>query len=138
MALDFFEIDALVVDDEPFLRKTMRQMLKTLHVKEVREATNGAHALSELIAWDPGNLPNLILCDISMEPMSGLEFVDRVRGHRSSAIAETPVIMVTAHTDLDTVKMASDRDIDGYLVKPFNKGQLEARIVSIMDQIPSR
>lgn len=75
----------LLVDDDDTVRKALRRSLKNLGV-EVREAINGLNAL-ELIRG--GLAPALILSDIEMPAMNGLEFV----GHRNAEFPHVPLIL---------------------------------------------
>lgn len=138
MVASLSNVDALIVDDEAFVRKTLTQMLRLAGVRRVTEANNGRHALSELLALPDQQLPNLILCDLEMELMGGLEFLQKLRDHENEMLSSIPVIISTAHTDSQTVKAAASRRIDGYLVKPFTAGKLQARIETILPVLPDR
>lgn len=132
------QIDVMVVDDEPFMRKTLAQMLRSLGIRVVREATNGNQALQELISLPEEHRPNLLICDISMEMMDGLELLERLRRHQDLDLAGLPVIVATAHSDIETVRRAADRYIAGYLVKPFTAPQLLTRIEKSLRSLPAR
>jgi two-component system chemotaxis response regulator CheY len=132
------DIDVMIVDDEAFVRKTLTQMLKLCGVHRITEATNGRHALSELVSLPEFQLPNLILCDLEMELMGGIEFLESLRSQENESIATLPVIVSTAHTDVETVRAAAALDIDGYLVKPFNAAKLRARLQAVIGTLPNR
>lgn len=138
MVASLSDVDVLIVDDEAFVRKTLTQMLRLAGVRNVTEAVNGRHAFSELLDVPEDQLPNLILCDVEMDLMDGLEFLKRLRDNENAAMASIPVIVTTAHTDAQTVKAAAQCQIDGYLVKPFTAAKLAARIESILPGLPQR
>lgn len=138
MVASLSAVDVLIVDDEAFVRKTLTQMLRLAGVRSITEAVNGRHAFSELLDVPENQLPNLILCDVEMDLMNGLEFLKRLRDNENEAMASIPVIVTTAHTDSQTVKAAAQRQIDGYLVKPFTAAKLIARIESILPVLPDR
>lgn len=138
MVASISAVDVLIVDDEAFVRKTLTQMLRLAGVRQISEANNGRHALSELLALPDQHLPNLILCDLEMDLMGGLEFLQHLRDHENPELSSIPVIISTAHTDAQTVKAAAQRNIDGYLVKPFNAGKLRGRIEAILPTLPER
>jgi CheY-like chemotaxis protein len=138
MVQSYKHLDVLIVDDEPFMRKTLSQMLKVLGVSVVREAGNGTEALQELISLPESKRPNLLICDISMDKMGGIELLERLRGHQDFDLAGMPVIVATAHSDMETVRRAVDRYISGYLVKPFKTPQLKARIDQCLADLPAR
>jgi CheY-like chemotaxis protein len=138
MVQNYQQIDVMIVDDEQFMRKTLSQMLKLLGVSIVREAGNGNQALQELISLPEDERPNLLICDIGMDMMNGIELLERLRGHQDFDLAGMPVIVATAHSDMDTVRRAVDRYISGYLVKPFTAPQLKARIDQCIANLPTR
>ena len=129
MVQTYQQIDVLIVDDEPFMRKTLSQMLKILGVTVVREAGNGNQAIQELISLPEDSRPNLLI---------GTELLERLRGHQDFDLAGLPVIVATAHSDMETVRRAVDRYISGYLVKPFTAPKLKARIDQCIGSLPTR
>jgi two-component system KDP operon response regulator KdpE len=108
----------LVVDDEPQIRRVMRTTLSSQGYSVV-EAPTGEEALEKLRSARP----DLILLDINMKGMSGLETCQEIR--RGS---DVPVIMLTVrNTERDKVR-ALDAGADDYVVKPFGSEELLARI----------
>ena len=138
MISSYTELDILILDDEKFVRSTIRKMLNLLRVRLIREATNGTHALVELEQCPEADLPNLILCDLEMEPIGGAEFVAKIRNHDNRELSELPIIIATAHSDVEAVRSVVSSGIEGYVVKPFNKQQLANAIQRIISQIPAR
>lgn len=78
--------------------------------------------------------PDIILCDVGMKPMSGLDFVKRLRGLADLSRADTPVIMVTGRAEEQSVMEAAKLRISGYLVKPVSTKLLAGRIDAIAEQ----
>jgi len=108
----------LVVDDEPQIRRVMRTTLAS-HGYTIAEAQNGEEAIEKL----PRVLPDLILLDINMPGIGGLEACREIRGH-----SDVPIIMLTVrNTEKDKVR-ALDAGADDYVVKPFGIEELLARI----------
>jgi two-component system KDP operon response regulator KdpE len=108
----------LVVDDEPQIRRVMRTTLSS-HGYTVTEARSGEEAL-EKIRSQP---PDLILLDINMPGMGGLETCREIRNG-----CDAPIIMLTVrNTERDKVR-ALDAGADDYVVKPFSMDELLARI----------
>jgi CheY-like chemotaxis protein len=123
----------LIVDDEPFMRATIKHMLRSIGQFEVSEAGDGAAALTLVSEVEP----ELILCDIGMLPMSGLEFVRRLRGLDDPGLARTQVIMLTANAQERTVKDAARLAISGYLLKPVSPRRLGARMRALFEPTAS-
>ena len=108
----------LVVDDEPQIRRVMRTTL-TSHSYAVIEARSGEEALEKLRT----ERPDLILLDVNMSGISGLETCREIR--RGSDI---PVIMLTVRNSERDKVNALDAGADDYVVKPFGMEELLARI----------
>ncbi|MBU2551946.1 MAG: response regulator [Proteobacteria bacterium] len=114
--------DILIVDDYPHMRRIIRSILRSMGFKELQEAGNGHEALK---AMEQGKIA-LIISDVNMPRMNGLELLRQVRA--SVAWAQTPFIMVTGEADQETVLAASKARVDGYLVKPFSPDILRGKI----------
>ena len=108
----------LIVDDEPQIRRVMRTTL-TSHGYSVVEAASGEEALEKLRA----ERPDLIILDVNMPGISGLEACAEIR-----TSSDVPIIMLTIrNTERDKVQ-ALDAGADDYVVKPFGVQELMARI----------
>jgi two-component system KDP operon response regulator KdpE len=108
----------LVVDDDPQIRRVMKATLVG-HGYEVIEARTGEEALEKM----PAEMPNLVLLDMNMPGMGGLETCRAVRGG-----SDIPVIILSVrNTEKDKVA-ALDAGADDYVTKPFSIEELLARI----------
>jgi two-component system, OmpR family, KDP operon response regulator KdpE len=108
----------LIVDDEPQIRRVLRTTLST-NGYEVIEAKDGQEAIEMVVTEHP----ELVLLDVNMPGMSGLEACSRIR-----LSFDGPIIMVTVrNTERDKIA-ALDAGADDYVVKPFAIGELLARI----------
>jgi two-component system, OmpR family, KDP operon response regulator KdpE len=108
----------LVVDDEPQIRRVLRATLSS-NGYDVIEAKNGQEAIEMVIR----ERPDLILLDVNMPGMSGLEACSKIR-----LSFEGPIIMVTVRNSEQDKVVALDSGADDYVVKPFAIGELLARI----------
>jgi two-component system KDP operon response regulator KdpE len=117
----------LVVDDEPQIRRVLRATLSS-NGYEVLEAKDGPEAIDTVIR----ERPDLILLDVNMPGMSGLEACSKIR-----LSYQGPIIMVTVrNTERDKV-VALDAGADDYVVKPFAIGELLARIRAALRRFTS-
>jgi two-component system, NtrC family, response regulator AtoC len=105
----------MVVDDEPGLRRTLSLILEG-EGHEVAVAEHGAAAL-EALRRDEADL---VLCDLRMPVMDGMEFLDRYRGGGGRAL----VIMMSAYGDDDQVIAAMQRGAYDFVPKPFRPDQV--------------
>jgi two-component system chemotaxis response regulator CheY len=117
---------ALVIDDSRTVRIILRQALAEAGL-EVAEAANGREGLDQLRAHDD---VGLVLVDWNMPVMNGLEFVRAVRAQR--AYDPVRIMMVTTETEQEQVMRALEAGANEYLMKPFSKEVLIAKL-SLLD-----
>jgi two-component system, OmpR family, KDP operon response regulator KdpE len=108
----------LVVDDEPQIRRVLRATLSS-NGYEVIEAKSGQEAIEMVVT----ERPELILLDVNMPGMNGLEACNKIR-----MSFDGPIIMVTVRNAERDKIAALDAGADDYIVKPFAIGELLARI----------
>jgi PAS domain S-box-containing protein len=105
----------LVVDDELGPRESLRMLLKPSY--QIQTAESGRAALDQI----PAYRPDIVILDIKMPEMDGLEVLRRVK--RIDPAIE--VVMITAYASLETVKLALTHGAFEYLIKPFSRQDLE-------------
>ncbi|WP_431860306.1 response regulator [Azospirillum sp.] len=120
------DLGILLVEDDSTTRTAVSRMLYDLAVRGVWEARDGVHAL-ELLRQH-GERINLVICDLEMPRMGGLDLLHALRTSGGSPLTDLPVIVLTAHREAETVKRAIAYGISGYLVKPVNKADLTKRL----------
>jgi two-component system KDP operon response regulator KdpE len=109
----------LVVDDEPSFRRLLRTSLSAQGYR-VLEAGTGQGAIDSL----GRDAPEVVLLDLGLPDMDGLEVIRRVRGSG----ARTPIIVLSSRGDERGKVQALDLGADDYVTKPFGMGELVARI----------
>jgi two-component system chemotaxis response regulator CheY len=121
-------IRALIVDDSSVMRKIVERSLRQagIDLSHVLEAGNGAEALGVLQA----NQVDLILCDINMPVMDGLEFVKQLSGVENAK--GVPVVMITTEGSEAHVVQALSAGARGYIRKPFTPEQVKEQIIPIL------
>jgi two-component system chemotaxis response regulator CheY len=122
------KIRALIVDDSSVMRKIIERSLRQagIELEKVHEAGNGAEALGVLRE----NKVDLILCDINMPVMDGLEFV-RQMGTVENA-AGVPVVMITTEGSESHVVQALSSGARGYIRKPFTPDQVKEHVLPVL------
>ena len=107
-------MDILIVDDSATMRKLIQRALRQagVDVTKVMEAGDGVEGLATL----EDNKFDLVLSDINMPNMNGLDFVKAVREKHGDA---PPIVMITTEGSEDMVAEAKSRGSNGYLKKPF-------------------
>src|SRR5574341_1832906 len=116
----------LVVDDEPEITLVLRSGL-VKHGYDVRVANEGEAALELFRAWTP----DLVITDLAMPNMSGIELCQRLR--ETSAV---PIIILSVKGEEATKIEALDAGADDYLTKPFGMGELLARVRAALRRSP--
>lgn len=108
----------LVVDDEPQIARVLRRSLVS-HGYEVQVATEGEEALATFGVWKP----DVVVTDIAMPNMGGLELCRRLR-----LISAVPIIVLSAKDEERLKVEALDAGADDYVTKPFGMDELLARM----------
>src|SRR5256712_9080288 len=117
----------LVVDDEPQLTRVLRRSLMAKGY-DVRVAGDGEFALQTFHDWPP----DLVITDLAMPNISGLELCRRLR-----ATSEVPIIVLSVRGEEQTKVQALDAGADDYVTKPFGMDELLARIGAALRRQPA-
>jgi len=122
-------IRALIVDDSSVMRKIVERSLRQagIDLKQVLEAGNGAEALTVL----QDNPVDLILCDINMPVMDGLEFVKQLSGVANAKGVH--VVMITTEGSESHVVQALSFGAKGYIRKPFTPDQVKEHVIPVLE-----
>jgi two-component system chemotaxis response regulator CheY len=122
------EIRVLIVDDSSVMRKIVERALRQagLDPLVVVEAGSGVEGLDALRA----NAVHLILSDINMPSMDGLEFLRQLRAQN---LADgVPVVMITTESSEEHVRQAIHAGAQGYIRKPFTAEQVKERVLPLL------
>ena len=122
------EIRTLIVDDSSVMRKIVERALRQagLDCLVVHEAGSGVEGLEVLKARPV----DLILSDINMPAMDGLEFVRQIRAQNLAV--GVPVVMITTESSEDHVRQAIQAGAKGYIRKPFTAEQVKERVLPLV------
>jgi two-component system, chemotaxis family, chemotaxis protein CheY len=123
------EVTALIVDDSAVMRKIVERTLRQagLVALIVREAGNGHEGL-EILKVQP---VDLILSDINMPSMDGLEFLRQIVARKLAP--GVPVVMITTESSEEHVKEAIQAGARGYIRKPFTAEQVKQRVLPLLN-----
>lgn len=118
-------LDVLIVDDSAAIRKILQRVLVQAEVPlgKVYEASDGVEALAKLQEQSVG----LILTDINMPNMDGLEFLSRLKAH--ATWKALPIVMVTTEGSQNKVMQALQLGAAGYVKKPFTVEQIKETLI---------
>ncbi len=114
----------LVVDDDEVMRTFVVNSLRRLGIQAIETAVDGASALRAMISFKP----DLVLTDIHMQPMNGIEFVQQLRKHANPLVKNMKVIFMSADASTDTLEQALPLGTFGYIVKPPRPETLRVKL----------
>ena len=123
----FSRLNALIVEDQAFIRTVVSRILKQLEFNQVYEADDGTGGLS--IALE--RKPDVIICDIEMAPMDGLTFLQHLR-QKEDLGRRTPVIFLTNHAQKDMVLKARDLGVNAFIAKPVTVVGLREKLAVLL------
>jgi len=117
----------LVVDDEPQITRVLRTSLSAQGY-DIRVANSGEMALEIMKDWSP----NLIITDLSMPSIDGVELCRRVR-----ALSQVPIVVLSVRDQERQKVEALDAGADDYVTKPFGMNELLARVRANLRRVPA-
>lgn len=126
----FDYLKALVVEDNHHMRALLRSLLNALGMRNVFEATNGEDGL--LLVRE--RKPDLVLTDLSMKPVDGIEFTREIRTSPHNPNPYVPIVMVTGHAERHRVEAARDAGVTEFLAKPITAQNLYLRLAEIVER----
>jgi DNA-binding response OmpR family regulator len=128
MALDGRSPRVLVVEDDAEIAQAVQRSLR-LEGYEVRIAPDGEKALADARSY----VPDLVLLDLGLPGVDGMDVARRMR-----ADGDVPILMLTARDAVESRVEGLDSGADDYLVKPFDRQELLARIRALLRRRPPR
>ena len=121
-------LDVLIVDDSAAIRKILQRVLAQTEIPlgTILEAGDGLEALERLRA----NHVGLVLSDINMPNMDGIELLTQIRAN--AAWKSIPVVMITTEGSQEKVMQALQLGASGYVRKPFTPDQIKEKLVGLV------
>ncbi len=123
----------LIVEDSAFARNMVRGLLTGIGIHVIAEAADGFAALQTMQSFQP----DVILLDLEMPNLNGLQFVRRLRERSDYFKLAARILVLTAHADRDRVLFAKNNGIGGFIAKPISTNVLRGHIVSVMKKTQS-
>jgi two-component system nitrogen regulation response regulator NtrX len=115
----------LIIDDEKSIRKTLREILE-YEKYQVDEAADGTEGLGLI----QKNTYDVILCDIKMPKMDGMEVLDKIMIQAT----DVPVVMISGHGNIETAVEAVKKGAFDFIAKPLDLNRLLVTIRNAMDK----
>lgn len=122
--MDMKRARIMVIEDEKIMATFILTSLRRMGILDLYSFNNGLTALREI-----GTLkPDLIITDVHMQPMGGIEFLKNLRVLADEKLANLPVIFLSADSSAATVGETLSLGLAGYILKPPNPKALAAKI----------
>jgi two-component system, chemotaxis family, chemotaxis protein CheY len=119
----------LLVDDNHHMRVLLMEILRAIGCRDIFEANDGAEGLQMLRSHPI----DIIITDLAMQPLDGIDFVRLLRNSSDSPNPMIPVIMITGHATVRRVSEARDAGVNEFLAKPLTARGVIQRIGMIID-----
>ena len=123
------ELCVMIVDDQRAMRMIVRRLLGQIEITNVIEAEDGQMALDYL--ENPSNQPpDLVICDLHMANVDGLEFSNLVRRNKVPRLAGIPILILTGDSDEFMHEVTEKAGATKVLTKPISAPDLRLEIAS--------
>lgn len=123
------KLKLLYAEDERTTRQNHLRYIQSRYDFDLYEADNGAQALTLYKEVKP----DIVLTDITMPKMSGLEFIKEIR----KISKQTQIIIITAHSEQEKLLEAFDAYVVNYLIKPIDREKLKNSIETALEVLPN-
>lgn len=123
-------VTVMVVEDNANMRNVLRTVLQLIGVGSILTASDGREAL-ELLRT---RAVDILMVDWEMKPLDGLELTRAIRMSSDHPNRFTPIIMVSAHSEVERVKLARDAGVNEFLVKPISAKRVMERLIDVIER----
>lgn len=130
MSYDFSNLRIVLVDDSLHMRKLIRRILLSFSISDIVEVTDGNEAIQAI----GEKRPDIVLTDLAMEPVDGLELTRFLRLSDESPDRYIPIIMMTAYTEMHRVIGARDAGVTEIVAKPVSATGLLSRLTTVLER----
>jgi two-component system chemotaxis response regulator CheY len=119
----------LLVDDNYHMRVMLSEILRAIGVRGILEANDGAEGLQMMRNHEV----DIVMTDLAMQPLDGIDFVRLLRNSPDSPSPMTPVVMITGHSTLGRVNEAREAGVNEFLAKPLTARGVIERVRRVID-----
>ncbi len=128
--LDLSSLSILVVDDQPFFRVMLAEILRDLGVHSVSVAVDGEDGLDALYSVRP----DVLITDWMMPTMDGIELTRQVRASEENRLKVMPIILVTANSRKSQIEFARNSGVDEIILKPISVKSVCDRLREVIER----
>ncbi len=120
-------LHVLIIDDQKAMRSIVRSLLHRIGIEDIAEAENGKEALDRLHD-SHAKFPDVIICDLHMNKMDGLQFCNFVRRDEKLRTSGVPILKLTGDRDQLLHEVARQVGVVSVLTKPITAEELKIQI----------
>jgi two-component system, chemotaxis family, chemotaxis protein CheY len=128
--LDLATMSALVIDDQPFFRALLVEVLRSIGITSITVADDG---LTGLRAFEESK-PDVVITDWMMPNLDGVALTKKIRAHPIEARRQTPIILVTATNQRSKIEFARSCGIDEFILKPISAQSIVTRLREVIER----
>jgi CheY-like chemotaxis protein len=130
VALKDRDLEVLVLDSNEYSRQFLVSILKTIGIERVVDVGTAEEALTEI---ETKGRPDVLIVDSALKPMTGAGFTRYLRMVVGGRAAYTPVILVAARADRESLAQARNAGVNEFMAKPVSASGLSARLFAVLD-----
>ena len=130
--VDISKLHILVVEDETYTREVITRVLKGIGTGKISSAENGWKAL--VILQEAEWQVDVILLDLQMRRVNGYEFIKKLHDEFEPPLSDTPVIVISGHSEKKALDRAKGLGVGLFLLKPITADQVTTRINAAVRQ----
>ena len=140
VTFDLERLSVLIVDDNQFMRTLLGRVLRSLNVRQILQAADGAEAINIIkeVHTNPQKAGvqrlDLVICDWMMAPVDGAMLLKWIRRHKDSPNKFMPFIMISALSEIDKVMEARNLGANEFLTKPFSINTIAGKLTALIDK----
>lgn len=128
--LAYSDLSVVIVDDLRSMRLILKSVLRSVGIEQVAEASDGEEALQLL----KNQSHDLVITDLSMKPMNGIELTRRLRKRESGTNAFVPILMISGHGEKANIQQAMEAGVSAFLLKPITPSSVTAKLNTLLAQ----
>jgi CheY-like chemotaxis protein len=126
---DLSQLSILLVDDSSYMTRLMTAVLRGLKVGKVHSASNTQEGWKHFLHARP----DIIISDWRMHPLTGRDFLEKVRRDPASPNRYVPFIFLTGHAEREKIELARDTGTHDFLVKPVSARLIYERLINVIE-----
>lgn len=122
-------LSVLIVDDNQNMRRLLHTLLRAMRIDKIRDVASGQEALAMLHDFKA----DVVITDLAMKPLNGIDFVRVLRSDPKSPAPKVPVLMLTGYCEEAIVVKARKAGVNDFVAKPVSAKMLADRISRLID-----